>query len=60
MENKKFTLEEVEKLIKNAYEVGLCDGIESSEGGKRDYLNSDDFWKRNKNNWIYNEINYVS
>ncbi len=55
--NKKtFTLEEVEKLVKFTYEVGLCDGEDTFEF--REYLNADDFWNKNVEQWITNEIIY--
>lgn len=54
-----FTREEVEKLVKNAYEVGLCDGIESSEVGEREYSSSEDFWKKNWKNWKAKRIDYI-
>ena len=57
--NRTFTLEEVEKLVKNAYNVGFCDGTDSIELNEKSYLNSDDFWKRNIKDWISKEINYV-
>ncbi|MFC4263746.1 hypothetical protein ACFOWM_12695 [Ferruginibacter yonginensis] len=54
-----FTLEEVEKLVKNAYEVGFCDGIDSIEIEKTNYSNSNDFWKKNIKDWIAKEISYI-
>jgi len=60
MENeKKFTIVEVEQLIKNAYNVGFCDGLEGGENDEfREYKDEDDFWEKNKENWINNkEIN---
>ncbi|MEO6833349.1 MAG: hypothetical protein ABI378_12455 [Chitinophagaceae bacterium] len=56
---KKFTLLEVEKLVKNAFEVGFCDGIDSIELEKTDFINADDFWNQNIENWISKEISYV-
>jgi len=56
---KKFSLKEVEKLVKNAYEVGFCDGEESSDNQEfREYRNAHDFWFKNMNTWIKGEINY--
>lgn len=60
MENeKKFTIVEVEQLIKNAYNVGFCDGLEGGENDEfREYKDEDDFWEKNKENWINSkEIN---
>lgn len=54
-----FTLEEVEKLVKNAYEVGYCDGIDSIEIEKTNYSNSNDFWNKNIKDWTSKEISYV-
>lgn len=54
-----FTLEEVEKLVKNAYEVGYCDGIDSVEIEKTNYSNSDDFWNKNIKDWTSKDISYV-
>jgi len=56
---KTFTLEEVEKLVKNAYEVGYCDGIDRAEANDSQYLNANDFWNRNIKAWILKEINYI-
>ena len=54
---KTFTLKEVESLIKNAYEVGFCDG---EDGGEfKEYEDADDFWDRNFKQWIVEQINYV-
>ena len=50
-----FSLKEVEKLVKNAYEVGLCDGIEGKE-----YVDADDFWNKNVKNWTTKDITYFS
>ena len=51
MENEKlFTLSEVEKLTKNAYNVGYFDGLEGGHNLEfREYRNEDDFWDKNKN-----------
>jgi hypothetical protein len=59
MENEKvFTLNEVEKLTKNAYNVGFCDGLEGGDNSEfREYRNEDDFWDKNKKEWLNNEIN---
>lgn len=59
--DKIFTLEMVEKLVKNAYEVGFCDGIDSSEIYRTDYskADADDFWNKNVANWISDEISYI-
>lgn len=57
LNKKKFTVEEVEKLIKNAYEVGFCDGKESYEF--RAYKSSNDFWINNKSKWLLLKINYI-
>ena len=54
-----FTLEEVEKLVKNAYEVGLCDGIECANEGEREYSSTDEFWLKNINNRKTKEIVYI-
>lgn len=57
MENeRKFTIVEIEHLIKNAYNVGFCDGLEGGENDEfRDYKDEDDFWEKNKENWINNK-----
>jgi hypothetical protein len=58
--DKIFTLKEVEQLVKNAYEVGLCDGIESqAEMEERNYSDADDFWNKNITSWINDEITYI-
>ncbi len=59
MENEKtFTLLEIEKLIKNAYNVGFCDGLEGDDNSEfREYKDEDDFWNKNKENWLNQEIN---
>jgi len=59
MENEKtFTLLEIEKLVKNAYNVGFCDGLEGGDNGEfREYKDEDDFWDKNKKQWLYQEIN---
>jgi hypothetical protein len=59
MENEKtFTLLEIEKLIKNAYNVGFCDGLEGGDNSEfREYKDEDDFWNKNKENWLSQEIN---
>lgn len=59
MEQEKFfTLKEVEKLVKNAYNVGFCDGFEGGENDEfRDYKNEDDFWERNISIWSQEKIN---
>ena len=54
-----FTLEEVEKLVKNAYEVGLCDGIECAEEGEREYFSTEEFWYKNIKKWKSKEITYI-
>ena len=54
-----FTMEEIEKLVKNAYEVGYCDGIDSIEIEKTNYANSDDFWNKNIVDWTSKDISYV-
>jgi hypothetical protein len=62
MENtiKTFTLEEVERLVKFTYEVGFCDGIDSTySNDDRDYVDADDFWNKNVMDWISKEITYV-
>ncbi|MDY0253091.1 MAG: hypothetical protein RBR30_01645 [Tenuifilaceae bacterium] len=58
MENEKtFTLLEIEKLIKNAYNVGYCDGLEGGNNAEfREYKDEDDFWDKNKENWLSQEI----
>lgn len=58
-EKEMFTLEEVEKLVKNAYEVGLCDGIECAEEGEREYSCTEEFWSKNIKDWRSKEITYI-
>lgn len=54
---KKFTLKEVEKLVKNAYSVGLCDGIEGGENPQfREYKDEDEFWDLNISIWLNQPI----
>jgi hypothetical protein len=54
---KKITLLEVEKLIKNAYNVGFCDGLEGGNNAEfREYKDEDDFWDKNKEIWLNQEI----
>ncbi len=59
MENDKtYTLLEVEQLVKNAYNVGFCDGLEGGDNAEfREYKDEDDFWDKNKARWINKEIN---
>lgn len=61
MENeKKFTLLEVEQLIKNAYNVGFCDGSEGGDNAEfREYKDEDDFWDKNISNWLNNKIDII-
>lgn len=61
MENEKtFTLLEIEKLIKNAYNVGFCDGLEGGDNAEfREYKDEDDFWDKNKNQYLNQEINLL-
>ena len=61
MENEKtFTLFEVEQLIKNAYNVGFCDGLEGGENAKfREYKNEHDFWKKNISKWLNDKIETI-
>ncbi len=57
---KTFTLDEVERLVKNAYEVGFCDGEEGSDDSEfRIYKNAIDFWKKNVKAWVTKEITYL-
>jgi len=59
-DKKIFTLKEVESLIKNAYEVGLCDGIDSvGNNPNKEYLNADDFWNKNIEKWLTEQIKYL-
>ena len=61
MENeKKFTLLEVEQLIKNAYNVGFCHGLEGGDNAEfREYKDEDDFWDKNISNWLNNKIDII-
>ncbi len=54
-----FTMEEVEKLVKNAYDVGYCDGIDSIEADETNYVDSNDFWAKNISDWSTKEILYI-
>lgn len=57
---KKFTLLEVEQLIKNAYNVGFCDGLEGGDNAEfREYKDEDDFWDKNISNWLNNKIDII-
>ena len=53
---KQFTLEEIEALVKNAYEVGYCDGVDS-DGIYTP--NADEFWNEHIENWLTKEIMYA-
>ncbi|WP_462267998.1 hypothetical protein [Mucilaginibacter sp.] len=53
-----FTLDEVRKLVKNAYEVGFCDGIDDAMNDTGEYRGADDFWEKNVDKWLNNEITY--
>ncbi len=58
---KVFTVEEVKKLVVNAYEVGFCDGSESISYDNEDfkvYKNATEFWEKNQLDWLTKEINY--
>ena len=58
---KTFTLKEVERLVKNAYEVGLCDGADSvGSNPNKEYLNADDFWNKNIGRWLTQELKFVA
>lgn len=61
MENRKtFTLLEVEQLIKNAYNVGFCDGLEDGDNAEfREYKDEDDFWNKNVSNWLKEKIEII-
>jgi hypothetical protein len=59
MKKKVFTLDEVKKLVINAYEVGYCDGEYRTQNEFKDYRNAHDFWNRNMKAWVENKINYV-
>ena len=61
MENEKtFTLLEVEKLIKNAYNVGFCDGLEGGDNAEfREYKDEDDFWNKNISSWLNMKIDFI-
>jgi hypothetical protein len=61
MENERtFTFFEVEQLIKNAYNVGFCDGLEGGDNSEfREYKDEDDFWDKNKNKYLNQEINLL-
>lgn len=57
---KSFTLKEVEQLVKNAYNVGFSDGCEDCENPEfRDYRNEEDFWNKNVERWLTEEITYI-
>lgn len=56
---KTFTSDEVERLVKNPYEVGYCDGIDSIESDQTDYLDADGFWNKNVTDWITKKITYL-
>ena len=57
---KNFTLKEIEQLVKNAYNVGFCDGIEGGDNTEfREYNDEDDFWEKNKLQWFNEAIELV-
>lgn len=57
---KSFTIKEVEQLVKNAYNVGFCDGLEGGDNPEfRDYLDEDDFWNKNITNWLDKNIENI-
>ena len=62
MESEKtFTLLELEQLIKNAYNVGFCDGLEGGDNDEfRDYKDEDDFWNKNISNWLNKKIENIT
>jgi len=60
-----FTIKEVERLVKNAYNVGFCDGEDNawrkdSGDNFRDYKNDEDFWNKNIKGWQTKKITYVT
>lgn len=55
-----FTLIEVEQLIKNAYNVGFCDGLEGGDNTEfREYKDEDDFWNKNISIWLNEKIDFI-
>lgn len=50
----------MEQLIKNAYNVGFCDGLEGGDNAEfREYKDEDDFWDKNISNWLNNKIDII-
>ena len=55
-QEKKISLEEVKALVKNAYEVGYCDGVDSDGSYSPD---SSSFWNSHVDDWLNKEITYI-
>ena len=47
-----FTLDAVRKIVIFAYETGYCDGIEDKYPEWKDYKNAEEFWSKNKDEYI--------
>lgn len=47
-----FSLESVKKIVISAYETGYCDGIEDKNPEWKDYEDAEDYWKKNKAQYI--------
>ena len=59
-QEKTFTLSEVEQLIKNAYNVGFCDGLEGGDNAEfREYKDEEDFWSKNIQSWLNRKIEII-
>jgi len=54
---KQFSLKEVEALVKNAYEVGYCDGV---DGNGTYNPNSNRFWNEHIEDWLTKNIAYIT
>lgn len=50
-----FSMKEVKQLVKNAYEVGYCDGVDGDGTYSPD---ADKFWDENIEYWLTHEIMY--
>ena len=53
---KQFSLKEVEALVKNAYEVGYCDGVDGDGSYSPD---ADSFWNAHVEDWLTKDITYI-
>ena len=47
-----FSLDAVKKIVVFAYETGYCDGIDDKYPQMKDYRNAEDYWLKNKQDFI--------